>query len=179
VQTSDVLIDGYGRIRGTVHRVCAGLSADDLAFRPAPHANPIGWLVWHLTRVQDDHVSEIAGRPQAWTAEGWIDRFGLPFPPEDVGFGHRPDQVAQVRPESADLLVAYHDVVHDRTVAYLETIDAAELDRIIDRRWNPPVTVGVRLVSVLDDDIQHAGQACYVRGLLQPGWDPLRPPAAS
>ncbi len=174
METSDVLIDAYGRIRQTVHRVCTGLDAEDLAARPAPHANSIGWLVWHLTRVQDDHISEIAGHPQTWIEDGWIDRFELPFPPEDVGFGHTPEQVALVRPATPDLLVGYHDAVHARTVAHLETIDATELDRIIDRRWDPPVTVGVRLVSVLDDDLEHAGQASYLRGLLHPGWDPLR-----
>jgi len=176
VEIGDVLLDAYGRIREAVHRVCAGLSPEDLAARPAPHVNSIGWLVWHLTRVQDDHVSEIARRPQAWIEEGWIDRFALPFPPEDVGFGHPPEQVARVRPSSSDLLVGYHDAVHARTVTYLDGIDATELDRIIDRRWDPPVTVGVRLVSVLDDDLEHAGQAAYVRGLLHPGWDPLQTP---
>jgi hypothetical protein len=66
-----------------------------------------------------------------------------------------------------DVLLDYHNAVHDRTVAYLNTIDAGELDRIIDVRWDPPVSVGVRLVSVIDDDMQHAGQAAYVRGLFE------------
>ncbi len=173
MELGDLLIDAFGRIRETVHRVCAHMAVDDLAFSPAPHTNTIGWLVWHLTRVQDDHVSEIAGRPQAWTDEGWMQRFAFPFPPGDVGFGHTAEEVAQVR-APAELLVAYHDAVHEHTVTYLETVDAGELDRIIDRRWDPPVPVGVRLVSVIADDLQHAGQAAYLRGLVQPGWDPLR-----
>jgi len=49
----------------------------------------------------------------------------------------------------------------------LEGVTGTELDRIVDRRWDPPVTVGVRLVSVADDCLQHAGQAAYARGLLR------------
>ena len=52
------------------------------------------------------------------------------------------------------------------TVAYLATVAPEDLDRVVDERWDPPVTLGVRLVSVLSDDLQHAGQAAYARGLI-------------
>jgi uncharacterized damage-inducible protein DinB len=166
VETSDILIDAFGRIQELVHAVTDGLDPDALAFRPHREANSIGWLIWHLTRVQDDHVSEIAERDQAWAADGWADRFEMEPDPSNSGYGHTSDQVAAVRP-SAQLLRDYHDAVHDRTVEYLGTIDPDELDRIIDDRWDPPVSVGVRLVSVIGDDLQHAGQAAYARGLLE------------
>jgi uncharacterized damage-inducible protein DinB len=166
VNTAEVLEDAYGRIKGLVHRITEGLDDDDLAYRPDAEANSIGWLLWHLTRVQDDHVSEIAGQEQAWVVDGWAERFGMEPNPEDTGYGHTSEQVAAVRPNVAAIR-AYHDAVHDRTVAYLETIDPDELDRIIDYSYDPPVSVGVRLVSVIGDDLQHAGQAGYVRGLLE------------
>ena len=56
--------------------------------------------------------------------------------------------------------------MHEATVAYLATVTPEDLDRIVDERWDPPVTLGVRLVSVVSDDLQHAGQAAYVRGLV-------------
>jgi hypothetical protein len=124
--------------------------------------------VWHLTRIQDDHVADVAGTEQVWTSAGWADRFGLPFEPADTGYGHGAEQVAAVRVPSADLLTGYHDAVHERTVAYARTLVDADLDRVVDHRWDPPVTLGARLVSVLADDLQHAGQAAYVRGLLTP-----------
>ena len=163
MDTHTVLIDAFDRIKEDVDRAVRGLDTAALTFRPDPAANTIAWLVWHLTRVQDDHVSEIAGHPQAWVSDGWAKRLGMASEPANTGYGHSADQVAAVRAE-AGLLVAYHHAVHERTVAYLNTIDAAELDRIIDVRWDPPVSVGVRLVSVIDDDMQHAGQAAYVRG---------------
>lgn len=166
MNTADILEDAYGRIKGLVHRITEGLDDEDLAYRPDADANSIGWLLWHLTRVQDDHVSEIAGIEQAWVADGWAERFGMEADPANTGYGHTSAQVGAVHPD-ADTLRGYHDAVHGRTVAYLETIDPEELDRIIDYSYDPPVSVGVRLVSVIGDDLQHAGQAGYVRGLLE------------
>ncbi|GAA5020768.1 hypothetical protein GCM10025734_75280 [Kitasatospora paranensis] len=122
--------------------------------------------MWHLTRIQDDHVADVAGAEQLWTADGWADRFALPLPPGDTGYGHGPDEVAAVRVGSADLLTGYHDAVHARTAAYVRTLRDTDLGRVVDERWDPPVTLGVRLVSVVSDDLQHAGQAAFVRGAL-------------
>lgn len=166
METRDVLTDAFGRISELVHGIGGGLSPDELAFRPGPDANSIAWLLWHLTRIQDDHVADLAGVEQAWTADGWHDRFDLPFPASDHGYGHSSADVAAVRVASADLLTGYHDATHALTRRYLDTIDAAELDRVVDTRWDPPVTAGVRLVSVVGDTFEHAGQAAYVRGLL-------------
>jgi uncharacterized damage-inducible protein DinB len=165
--SAELLVDAVGRIREVVHRVVQGLTAEQLRFRVDPQANSIAWLVWHLTRIQDDHVAEVAGAEQVWTAQGWAERFGLPFDPRDTGYGHRAGQVAAVQVESGELLVGYHDAVHQRTVRYVEQLTDAELARVVDRSWDPPVTLGVRLVSVLADGLQHVGQAAFVRGILQ------------
>jgi uncharacterized damage-inducible protein DinB len=169
VTSAELLADAFGRVRETVHRVVDGLTEDQLAQRVDDGANTIAWLVWHLTRIQDDHVADAAGTAQAWTEDGWADRFGLPFDPYDTGYGHTPEDVAAVRVESADLLTGYHDAVHDRTVKYVSTLTDGDLERVVDRAWDPPVTLGVRLISVISDDLQHAGQAAYVRGLLEHG----------
>lgn len=161
----DLLKDAFGRIQGGVHRVTDGLDPAALAYRPDADANSIGWLVWHLTRVQDDHVADIAGTTQLWEEREWPERFGMDGDTSDIGYGHSSEQVAAVRPGSATLLQEYYDAVHARTLDYLGTVDAAELERIVDERWDPPVSAGVRLVSVIGDDLQHLGQAAYVRGL--------------
>ena len=165
VSTSELLIDGFGRIRETVHAVVDGLDERQLTFRAEGRGNSIAWLVWHLSRVQDDHVADVAGTKQAWTDQGWAARFGLPFDETATGYGQSHDEVAQVRP-TAELLAGYHDAVHERTVGYLRGLRDDDLDRVVDERWDPPVTLAVRLVSVVDDDAQHIGQAAFVRGLL-------------
>lgn len=166
MEIHELLIDAYGRVHERVLPTVGGLTVDELAWRPDPHANSIAWLVWHLARVEDDHVAAAAGHEQVWTAEGWADRFGLPFPPSAHGYGHTSDEVGRVV-VAADLLVGYHEAVHDRSVGYLSGLRPADLDRVVDDRWDPPVTLGVRLVSVVDDGAQHIGQAAYVRGLLE------------
>jgi hypothetical protein len=166
MDTKDLLLEAFGRIPERARDVVSGLSADQLAVRVDGRANPIGWLVWHLTRVQDDHVSEVAGTEQAWTAGGWAERFGLPLETTDTGFGHTDEQVDSVRVEDPSLLTGYLDDVHARTRDFVSGLTEADLDRVVDRRWDPPVTLGVRLVSVIDDDLEHLGQAAFVKGLL-------------
>ncbi len=165
--TGDILVDVFERIRQLVERTVRGLDSEALTYRPEADANSIGWLIWHLTRIQDDHVAEIAGREQMWVAGLWADRFGMPADPHNTGFGHTSEQVAAIRPETGNMLTGYHTAVSAGTLDYLATVDANELDRIIDRSYDPPVSVGVRLVSVISDNLQHAGQALYVRGILE------------
>jgi hypothetical protein len=165
---SALLTDALGRVRDLVPDVLDGLDVDRLAWRPDDGSNSIAWLVWHLTRIEDDHVAGVAGTEQVWTAAGWYDRFALPFPPEAHGYGHTPDEVAQVRSDAA-LLAGYHADVAERAIGYVGSLTPADLDRIVDERWDPPVSLGVRLVSVVGDIHQHVGQAAYVRGLLERG----------
>lgn len=165
MEARDTLIDSVGRIREVVHDTVRDLDAEALAWRPDARANSIAWLVWHLTRVQDDHVAELAGQEQVWVTGGWAERFGLPEGSTDTGYGHGPAEVAAIRPAGPDPLVAYHDVVADQTAQLVARYGPADLDRVVDRSWDPPVTAGVRLVSVVGDDLQHIGQAAYVRGL--------------
>jgi Protein of unknown function (DUF664) len=163
---AELLRDLFGRVATNVHGAVEGLDLDAVTLRVDSTANSISWLVWHLTRVQDDHVAEVAGTEQVWTADGWAARFGLPFDDDAIGYGHGSDEVAAVRAD-ADLLLGYHDAVHARTLRYVDGLVDADLDRVVDRRWDPPVTLGVRLVSVADDDLQHAGQAAFVRGIVE------------
>lgn len=165
--TTELLIDGYERIRETVGEVLGGLDDSALTVRLDPDANTIGWLVWHLTRVQDDHIADVAGTEQVWTAQGWADRFDLPFDRSAIGYGQTSEEVGQVTGISIELLAGYHDDVHAATVAYLAALHDADLDRVVDTRWDPPVTLSVRLVSVLSDGLQHIGQAAFVRGVLE------------
>jgi uncharacterized damage-inducible protein DinB len=165
--SADLLTDAFERIRGEVYDTLEGLDEDELASCPSDGANSIAWLIWHLTRVQDDHVAAAAGFDQVWTKQGWAERFSLPFAPGATGYGHRREEVTRVRGMPAELLAGYHEAVADQTARFVRGLADADLDRIVDERWDPPVTLGVRLVSVIDDNMQHSGQAAYVRGLLR------------
>ncbi len=158
-----ILLDSFGRLPDAVHAVIDDADDDLLTYRLDPGANTVAWLVWHLSRAMSGQVADVAGAEDVWTAQGWADRFGLPFDAAASGYGFSAEQVAQVR-TSRELLGAYFDAAHAASVAYVESLHDADLDRVVDTRWDPPVTLGVRLVSIVDDCAQHAGQAAFVRG---------------
>jgi len=166
MDTASLLLELYGRIPPLAARAVDGLDVEELCTAPEPGANTVGWLVWHLARVQDHHVAELLGTEQVWVRGDWARRTGLEPDPSNTGYGHTAEEVASVRPENSEVLLDYLEVVQDRTTEMLEGLAPEALDRVVDDRWDPPVTLGVRLVSIADDSLQHAGQAAYVRGLL-------------
>ncbi len=166
MNTAELLLELYGRVPPLVHDAVDGLDADQLHWQPAPGTNTIGWLVWHLTRVADHHIAEIIEAPQLWVSGDWAAGFGLEPDASNTGYGHTPQDVLAVRPSGPDAVTGYLAAVDERMRSVLAAIDDGALDRIVDRRWDPPVTLGVRLVSIADDCLQHAGQAAYLRGLL-------------
>jgi hypothetical protein len=174
MDVAGLLLELYGRIPPLAHEAVQGLGADELAARPTAQANTIGWLVWHLTRVQDDHVAELLDAEQLWLAGPWAAQLGLDPDPGNTGYGHSAREVDTIRPAGPDVLLDYLSAVDERTRAILRDLTPDDLDTVVDRRWDPPVTLGVRLVSVADDCLQHAGQAAYLRGLL----DGETPPGA-
>ena len=167
MDVNELLLDLYGRVDEHVEQILDGLDPDLLVVSPEPGTNTLAWLVWHLTRVQDATLADLVEEEQLWVTGGWAPRFGLEPDPSDSGYGHTPEQMAAVRPDGVEALAGYFDAVSARTRALLEEWTEEDLDRIVDEAWDPPVTLGVRLISAADDDIQHAGQAKYLRGQLE------------
>jgi len=165
MKSSDILADAFQRIGGSVEAVLKGLGSEQLNRRPGGRGNSIAWLIWHLSRIQDDHIASAGGLEQVWTAQGFAGRCGFSLDPHDTGYGHSSEQVSSVQVDSGDLLLEYHRAVLAQTLAFVGPLDGADFDRIVDEAWDPPVSLGVRLVSVVTDCLQHVGQAAYVRGL--------------
>jgi len=164
--TNDVLIDGFKRVHGVVNAVLADLTTEQLHYRPTKDANSIAWLIWHLARVQDDHIAQVAGAEQQWFIE-WYKTFKLPYEKEAIGYGQSSAEVGAMKTTAARLR-GYYDDVFKMTERYLEGLKEQDYLKVIDASWDPPVTLAVRLVSILNDTTQHAGQAAYVKGLLAP-----------
>jgi len=162
----DLLKDGYDRVPKLVEHVLNGLKPDDLTWQPKEDSNSIGWLVWHLTRQQDAQIAALMGDEQLWTLDNWYKKFKRDSDPKDIGFGHTPEQVAAFKSPDIQTLIDYLKAVVNRTKQYIETLSGDDLDRELNEPWFQPLpTVGVRLISILDDSLLHAGQAAYVRGL--------------
>ncbi len=164
----EVIEDAFSRIHSTLLSTLRGLTSDDLYYSPRIECNTIAWLAWHLTRVQDRHIADLAGQEQEWILGKWFEEFGQSPNPRNVGFAHTPEQVQSFRLPNLDLMLAYHDAVYSQSTSYLKTITPTDLDRVLDEpQYDPLPTVGVRLVSVIDDNAQHVGQIAYLRGLIQ------------
>ncbi|HET6563461.1 MAG TPA: DinB family protein [Marmoricola sp.] len=163
----EILQDAFDRVHELVPEAVEGLTAEELLWRPDADANHVAWLVWHLSRVQDDHLAGVGEVEQAWTAQGWATRFGLPYPDDALGYGQSSDEVGAFVLSDPGLLTGYHEAVHAMTSSVLDELSDRDFERIVDERWDPPVTVAVRLVSVVNDISQHAGQAAYLRGLVE------------
>ena len=153
-----------------LQRTMGGLSPDDLLWRPEPDANPIGWLVWHGTRVEDRTVADLSGGAQAWIENGWYAKFGRDPDPLDRGFGHTSEEVGAFRCPDAATLLAYHEEVRRRTDAFLDGLSDADLDREVETDHGPN-SVAQRLANLVNEMVTHGGQAAYIRGLRQGlGW---------
>lgn len=161
-----LLVDGFGRIAETLPSIVDGLSVDDLLWRPYDRANSIAWILWHIARMEDAQIAPLAGTDEVWARDGWVERFGLPYKPRAMGYGQSAEEAAAFRLEEPTLLTGYYQAVHEATIELVDSLSEDDLARVIDERWDPPVTLAVRLVSVVDDAAQHIGQAAYVKGLL-------------
>lgn len=168
MEAKDLMLEALGRIRSVLHRSLTDLTLDEIHRQPQAGANSIAWLAWHLTRVQDVSISGLAGLEQAWVSQGWHAKFDLAPDPDYDGYGHTPAQVAAFRVPAVQTLLDYHESVQERSKTYVSGLAPADFDRTLNEpQWHPLPTVGVRLVSVLSDNLQHAGQAAYLRGLWQ------------
>jgi uncharacterized damage-inducible protein DinB len=165
MESSELLIEAYSHINRIVHQAADELSQEQLAYRPEQGSNSIAWLVWHLTRIQDSHLKNVVQLEEVWLTEEWSERFGMAGN-ETIGFGDGPPEVAAIRPPRA-ILLGYHDRVAGRVLDYLPSVDAVELNRIVDTSYDPHVRAGIRLMSVVQDNTQHAGQARYLRGMIE------------
>ncbi|HEY8700779.1 MAG TPA: DinB family protein [Arthrobacter sp.] len=164
MKSYELLLDAFDRIREAVAATLDGTDDESLVRRPAGNGNSIAWLIWHLSRVEDAQVAAAAGLEQVWTSQDFVGRFGLPLSVRDTGYGHSTAQVDAVH-AAPELLLEYYDAVHGQTEEFLKTLIDEDFDRIVDTRWNPPVTLGARLVSTIADCLQHVGQAAYAKGL--------------
>ena len=175
MEGAELIADSLGRINRILHRAMEGVPAEVLCKQPTSDANTMVWLAWHLTRVQDHHISDLMEQPQLWVSGGWHEKFGMAKDEKETGTGHTLDQVRALKVDSAELPLAYADAVYERAKQYLATVTPSDLDATIDEpQFDPLPTVGVRLVSIIADNTQHAGQVMYVRGLLEGhGWQSI------
>lgn len=168
MKTSELLTDAFERIEQIISPVVKGAPAELLNWRPNGTGNSISWLYWHLSRVQDDQIADVAGVESVWKKGGYAEKFGFALDPNSNGYAATSAEVDAVHVENVELLDEYFRKTMETTLAYVATLTDPDLDRVVDTRWTPVVTLGARLVSIINDGVQHGGQAAYVKGLYTP-----------
>ena len=165
MEWQQLLIDIFERGFQGLEKALADLSQVDLNKQPHHECNSMGWITWHLTRVQDRIIADLAGEQQVWMKDQWYTRFNRVPDPSDSGSGHKSEDVAAFKSPDIATLLEYHRAVLEQSKQYLSSLSTTELGRKIDHPVFP--TVGAFLVTVLNDNLQHVGQVAYLRGLLK------------
>lgn len=161
----EILNDAAGRPAEAAHALLDALDPSTLAAHPGGHDNSVSWLLWHSGREMDAQLSDLSGEEQVWWAGGFRDRFDLGATGDEVGYGFDAARAREIEVRDGQLLVGYLEAVTAAVHRYLGTLSDADLGTVIDAAWDPPVTRGARLVSIIDDAAQHVGQAAYVVGM--------------
>ncbi len=159
-------LEAYGQRLG---EVMDDITDEDLSHQPGPDDNPIGWLMWHMTRFEDATIACIEGAPQVWVENSWHEHFGLPEAPGDTGAGHTIEQVRAFR-ATCETLTGYAAAVRERTIKCLSRLTPGDLDEVIDDfAHGSRLPTGDILARAFGDTVTHIGQICYIRGHLK-GW---------
>ncbi len=141
------------------------LTPTELAWRAGPKANPIGWMLWHMVRVEDMWIQFFAQKkPELWESQGWHKKFNLPT--RDTGFGHTPEQVATFPVLNLKELLAYSDAVRASTLDYLRNL-SPEAFAVIPREKRPEMSMGSIYRQIIGELYQHLGQIAYLKGLVR------------
>lgn len=167
MDSRDILVDAASRCVDASRAVLSGLTPDVAHTLPADRGNSIAWLLWHAARQMDFQIAEISGRPQVWAEQDWATSTGIDRDAQAFGFGDTLEDVESLVVTDPATLGAYLEAVVRDLSEYVRTLSDADLDDIVDTRWDPPVTRGVRIVSTIDDATAHLGQAAYARGLIE------------
>lgn len=161
----DILRDLASRPRAAATALGDQLNPVSLNARPGGHDNSVAWLLWHTGREIDVQLAGLTGDEQQWTAGGFDARFALGQVGDTVGVGHSSAEARRILVDDGAGLLEYVDATFAAMERYLEMVTAADLEDVIDAQWDPPVTRGARLVSIIDDAAQHIAQAAYVLGM--------------
>lgn len=141
------------------------LSEAQLNAHPSGHPNSIAWLLWHSGRELDMQLSTLTGAEEVWTQQGFRDQLGLGDAGDAMGYGHSPEQAREIVVKQLQPLADYVSACLTAAADYADSLDEDEWKEIIDRNWEPPVDRETRLVSIVDDAVQHVAQVSYILGM--------------
>jgi len=164
---NEFIVDAFAKEHGFLSDAVRDLNPDELVWRAGPEANPIGWILWHMLRVEDMWFQFFIQRqPEIWERDGWNEKFGLPS--RDNGFDHTPGQVSDFPAFDLKEMLAYGAAVRAETLSYLKTVTPEQMD-VVPREARPEMSVGRIFRQVVGEIYQHQGHIAYLKGLIRDG----------
>ncbi|MBL7165297.1 MAG: DinB family protein [Dehalococcoidales bacterium] len=152
-----------GEMHGAMMADVKDLTQEHLAWRPAPGANPIGFLFWHYVRTEDNMLHSLMAKPSVWQAEKWGEKLGMDAQAQGTGFQESDVDKAAALPASE--VIAYAEKVFADTTEYLNTLDDAKLDYAPNPK-RPRGTIGMMLRNfIVAHGWWHLGEIKYVKGM--------------
>ena len=160
---NEFITDALEKENGFLMDALDGLTSEELAWQPAPDANSIGWILWHMVRVEDMWIQFFAQfQTELWETEGWHEKFGLPT--RDNGFGHTAEQVNNFPGVDLEQFLQYRAAVRASTLAYLDTLNPDDM-ATVPRERRPEMSLGAMFRQIIGEMYQHVGHIAYLRGL--------------
>ena len=160
---NEFIVDALDKENGFLLDALEGLGPDELAWQPAANANSIGWILWHMVRVEDMWIQFFAQfQTELWETEGWHEKFGLPT--RDNGFGHTAEQVNNFPGVDLAEFLRYRASVRQATLDYLDTLTPKDMEHV-PRERRPEMSLGAMFRQIIGEMYQHVGHIAYLRGL--------------
>ncbi|PKB81373.1 MAG: hypothetical protein BZY88_06720 [SAR202 cluster bacterium Io17-Chloro-G9] len=160
---NEFIVDAFEKEQGFLLDAVQDLTPEELRWRAGPEANPIGWILWHMLRVEDMWFQFFIQRQtEIWDRDGWNEKFGLPT--RDNGFGHTQEQVADFPALDLQELLRYGQAVRQGTLDYLKTLGPDDYSQV-PREQRPEMSVGAVFRQVIGEVYQHQGHIAYLKGL--------------
>ena len=164
---NEFIEDALNKEHKSLMEAVTDLTPQELAWRAGPEANPIGWILWHMIRVEDMWIQFfVQHQPEIWERDGWHQKFGLPT--RNNGFGHTPDQVSDFPNLDLSELLSYGQAVRTQTLQYLGGLSPEDYN-IVPRERRPEMSVGAVFRQIVGEFYQHQGHISYLKGLIRSG----------
>ena len=164
---NEFIEDAFDKEHGFLMEAVQDLTPDELAWRAGPEANPMGWILWHMIRVEDMWFQFFIQRPlEIWERAGWHEKFGLPT--RANGFDHTLEQVTSFPNLDLAELLSYGEAVRAGTLSYLKGLTPEDF-AAVPREPRPEMSVGAVFRQVIGELYQHQGHISYLKGLVRSG----------
>lgn len=160
---AEFIQDAVAELHGAMIEDVKVLTQEHLAWKPAPKANPIGFLFWHYIRTEDNMLQGFQGKPSIWESEKWYEKLGMDDKAQGTGF--QESEVDKVAALPLSEIMTYAEQVIQSSTEYLKSLDDAGFDHAPNPE-RPRRTIAMMIRNfILAHGWWHLGEIKYLKGM--------------